>query len=290
MADKKEIFLKTKDHAVSGEEFNLMYDKNYELLETYPKPSVSEIGKYYKSENYISHTDARKALTDKLYQWVKKYTLTKKLKLINSLTRTEKTVLDIGCGTGDFLVRCKKDNWSVAGVEPGRNARKRAQQKLGQESSETIVDALEQLGTAKYQVITLWHVLEHVHDVFEYIDLIKKRLKEDGRLVIAVPNYNSYDARYYKDYWAAYDTPRHLWHFSQTAIKRIFREKNMQLHKTIPMPFDAFYAALLSEKYKSRKTNFLKAFFIGLLSNFKALSTKEFSSLIYVLKMPKNGF
>ena len=290
MVAKKEIFLSTKDHAVSGEKFDLVHDKYYDLLETFPKPSFADIGKYYESDDYISHTDARRSLTDKMYQWVKKYTLSKKLKLINALNGTEKSILDIGCGTGDFLVKCKQDNWSVTGVEPGANARKRAHQKLGQEGVNIIVEDLSQLGSSKFQIITLWHVLEHVHDVFDYIGVLKKLLHENGHLIIAVPNFKSYDARYYKEYWAAYDTPRHLWHFSQTAIKRIFGKENMELHKTIPMPFDAFYVALLSEKHKSKKNNFLKAFFIGLLSNFKALSTKEFSSLIYVLKMPKNGF
>lgn len=287
MAIENKIFLSTRDYSISNEKFDLIYNESYDMLETYPRPAVDDIGKYYESEVYISHTDSRKLFTDKLYQWVKKYTLTQKLKLLNSLSSSEKTLLDIGCGTGDFLVKCNGNQWTVTGVEPDDNARSLARNKFAKKREIEIVATLENLGNKKFGVITLWHVLEHVHDVFDYIDKIKKHLYENGFLIIAVPNYKSFDAEYYEQHWAAYDVPRHLWHFSKNAIKKIFLEKEMQMLKILPMPFDAFYVALLSEQYKNKKVNFLKAFMVGLRSNLNALKTKEYSSQIYILKMPK---
>lgn len=288
MSIEKMKFLSTKDFSVSQEKFELLYNSELELLETFPRPDPESIGKYYESDAYISHTDSKKSLIDKLYQWVKRFTLSRKLVLVESFNPKKKTLLDIGCGTGDFLLKCSRNNWDVSGVEPNRNAKKLASEKLDGQNTGTIVETIQDLGDSKYHVITLWHVLEHVQDLENYIETIKKHLHKNGHLIVAVPNYKSYDAVHYKEYWAAYDVPRHLWHFSKNAIKNIFLQRNMELHKIRPMYFDAFYVALLSEQYKNKKGNFLKAFFVGCLSNFKALTTKEYSSLIYVLKLAKN--
>lgn len=280
----KNYFLSCKDYTVSNQKFDLLYNKQFSMLETFPKPKEDELAFYYESENYISHTDTRKSIIEKLYQIVKNYTLNSKLKLINSFNTKQKNILDVGCGTGDFLLNCKNNGWDVIGVEPNTKAKSLAENKLNIQTTSKIYEDLSEIKTKKFDVITLWHVLEHVPNLDVYISNLKKILKQHGVLIIAVPNYKSYDATYYKQFWAAYDVPRHLWHFSKKSIQLLFAKEKMEVHKILPMKFDSFYVSLLSEKYKSGKNNFLKAFFIGWLSNIKAFRNKEYSSLIYVLK------
>jgi len=280
----KKHFLTCEDYTVSNKKFDLLYHKNLEMLETLPKPNLEELASYYESEDYISHTDSKISLIDKLYQFVKSYSLKKKLSLINSFNTKDKNLLDIGCGTGDFLLTCKNNGWNVVGVEPNNKAKKLAEAKLIPNLESQIYSEVEALDSQKFDVITLWHVLEHVHNLEDYILKLKSLLKSNGVLVVAVPNYKSYDAIHYKQFWAAFDVPRHLWHFSKKSIQLLFSEVHMNVFKIKPMLFDSFYVSLLSEKYKSGKSNFVKAFYIGFLSNLKALATREYSSLIYIIK------
>ena len=268
--------MKVIDHSVSGETFALEYDDYYKLYRTTPIPK--NLGSYYQSEAYISHTDGSKGLFEKLYQWVKHYTLQRKIYLVEQYVPQGK-LLDIGAGTGDFVRTAKQRGWYATGVEPEAKARDRAGEK-----GVFLYENQEQL-TEKYDVITLWHVLEHIPQLKEQILFLKNHLEKEGLLVIAVPNYLSRDAQHYGPYWAAYDVPRHLWHFSQESIRLLFEEKGFELIGVKPMPFDAFYVSLLSEKYKSGRINFLKGFYHGLLSNLSALRTGEYSSLIYLLKV-----
>ena len=284
MNSNKKPYLSCIDYTVSNKKFDLIYNAKLDMLETFPQPKVEELGSYYQSSDYISHTDAKKSLIDKVYQIVKKYALNRKLKLINSFNTSENNLLDIGCGTGDLLVTCKSNGWNVVGVEPNNNAKKLAESKLNRQSTSTIFSDVDQLTPEKFDVITLWHVLEHVPNLELYISKLKSLLKPNGVLVIAVPNFKSFDALYYKQYWAAFDVPRHLWHFSQTAIQKLFSKQEMDLVKILPMKFDSYYVSLLSEKYKTSRSNFIKAFYVGFKSNLKAMSSKEYSSLIYVLK------
>lgn len=270
-------FLSCKDHAVSGEVYKVMINKEYDMLVTTPVPK--NLASYYKSENYISHTDSKKSLLDKVYQRVKNTTLKRKLKLIDSFKTSSKNILDVGSGTGDFLKVCKNNSWNVFGVEPNLDARNIAAKK-----GITLQENLSEVKNIQFDVITLWHVLEHVEDLSTYISTLNKLLSKDGKLLIAVPNFKSEDANYYKEFWAAFDVPRHLWHFSQTSIFKLFSSENMIVEQTIPMKFDAYYVSLLSEKYKSGKMNPLKSFYRGFVSNLKANRSKEYSSLIYVLK------
>ncbi len=282
-------FLKIKkiscqDYTVSNQIFDLIYNEKMEMYETFPQPKIEDLGAYYESEDYISHTDSKKSLTDKLYQIVKSYTLNNKLKLINSFQTESKNILDVGCGTGDFLLKCKNNGWDVTGVEPNKNANDLATSKLFESTTLKIHQNLFDLKQEKFDVITLWHVLEHVPNLEDYILKLKSLLKPDGILIIAVPNFKSYDAYYYKEFWAAFDVPRHLWHFSKKSIELLFSKIQMNVRKTNPMIFDSFYVSLLSEKHKNGQSNFLKAFLIGFLSNIKALRTKEYSSRIYIIK------
>ncbi len=270
-------YLKTKDFSVSQESFELHYDAELEMLVTHPQPK--DLSPYYDSEVYISHTDSKTSLTDRLYQKVKQYSLRKKIKLIDNQIVNSKKLLDFGAGTGDFLVKARTKGFSVDGIEPNEKARDNAAKKgivLHKNSS-----ALKE---SRYGAITLWHVLEHLPDLDGQVEKIASLLDKDGVVVVAVPNYKSYDAKFYGAYWAAYDVPRHIWHFSKTSIIRLFDKHGMEVVSIKPMLFDSFYVSLLSEKYKGNKLYLINAFFIGLWSNIKAYFSKEYSSLIYVIK------
>ena len=278
----KKTYLKTKDYSVSGEDFNLLFNESLEMLETSPRPSDEKLPNYYHSENYISHTDSKRNTFEKAYQIIRNISLKRKLKLINSHSSEGNTLLDVGCGTGDFLKTSQNNGWQVLGIEPNDQARDIANKKTNY--SVYKIEHLLKLKEKSFDVITLWHVLEHLPSLEDHIVVFKKLLKDKGTLIIAVPNYKSYDAKHYKEFWAGYDTPRHLWHFSQNSISRLFSRTDMAVKKTLPMKFDAFYVSLLSEKYKSGSMNIFKAFYIGLLSNIKAINSKEYSSLIYLIK------
>ena len=271
------LFLKTKDFSVSNEEFDLLLDTNLELLVTQPKPDNLE--PYYESDAYISHTDGKNTLLERCYQVVKKHSLRKKVALINRFLPHKRTLLDFGAGTGDFLLAANEQGWNTTGIEPNSKAKARAVNK-----GVTMQDNIASLAGERFEVVTLWHVLEHLPDLDAQIAKITSLLSTNGTLVIAVPNFNSFDAKHYKEHWAAYDVPRHLWHFSKTAIAKIFAKHQWKVVSVKPMWFDAFYVALLSEKYKHGKQRPLSAFLVGLWSNLCALYTKECSSHIYVLK------
>jgi 2-polyprenyl-3-methyl-5-hydroxy-6-metoxy-1,4-benzoquinol methylase len=273
--------LKVKDHSVSNEVFELVYDQAYDMFRTSPQPSKEDLPKYYESLDYISHTATKRNFIEYLYHIVRSYAINKKVQLITSFNKGN-TLLDIGCGTGDFLACAKRNNWNGIGIEPNKGARELAKNKIGN----TIFDSdhLGKLEPHSFDVITLWHVLEHLPDLEEHLLRFKSLLKADGRLIIAVPNYKSYDANKYGSSWAAYDVPRHLWHFSQSSIDRLFKKIAMSVENIKPMKFDAYYVALLSEKYKTGTSNLFKAFYTGFLSNTKAKKTNEYSSLIYIIK------
>lgn len=275
----KKHFLTVKDHSVSKEIFDLYYDENLDMLITSPQPDLENLGRYYESEDYISHTDNKRSVFEKVYHFVKSIALKNKLNLINSEQSQKGKILDIGAGTGDFLLTAKNDGWNVIGVEPSERAKNIAKQK-----GISFVEEISELENNSFDVITMWHVLEHVPNLEFQIQELKRLLKPTGTLIVAVPNFKSFDAKHYGEFWAAFDVPIHFWHFSKKAIKSLFEKVDMKLEKVLPMKFDSFYVSLLSEKYKTGKMNFIKAFFIGLKSNLKASSTKEYSSHIYVLK------
>lgn len=270
-------FLKTKDYSVSGETFELFHDDEFDMLLTRPQPE--NLQRYYQSDAYISHTDSKQSFLDKIYQAVKKVNLHSKIGLINRYAQENKYILDVGAGTGDFLIAAKKRGWSVEGIEPNYEARMRSREKKME-----LYSALQFLPRRKFQIITLWHVMEHLPDLDNQIAKFKALLEDEGVLIIAVPNFKSHDAEYYKEFWAAYDVPRHLWHFSRTSVNKIFSEHGMKVMKTRPMLFDAFYVSLLSEKYKSGNNNFIRALAVGGYSNLKAIFTREYSSIVYIVK------
>ncbi|MGG7035879.1 MAG: class I SAM-dependent methyltransferase [Flavobacterium sp.] len=276
---KDNLFLNLKDYSVSKENFSLHYDKSLDMLVTNPQPLIEDLSRYYESEDYISHTDSKRSVFEKMYHYVKNISLKNKLHLIDNWSKSKGKLLDIGAGTGDFLSVCKQNGWQTVGFEPNNKPKSIAEGK-----GISFTENLSDLEPHSFDVITMWHVLEHVPNLEYQISELKRLLKTDGTLIIAVPNFKSYDANYYGKFWAAYDVPRHLWHFSKKSIQLLFQKQNMELKKVLPMKFDSFYVSLLSEKYKSGKMNFVKAFFIGLLSNFKAKKNFEYSSHIYIIK------
>lgn len=271
--------LDLKDYFLTGETFEIYEDSETGVQYTVPQP-IENLGKYYESENYISHTDGKKSLFERFYQIAKTINLNEKLKLINRIA-TGKTILDYGCGVGDYLDFMQKNGYTVLGMEPNDSARKIAQSKIGKEN--VVSTAIENIDQ-KFDVITLWHVLEHIPNLKEMILHLKNHLTENGTLVIAVPNHESFDATYYKEHWAAYDVPRHLWHFSADSMHQLFSQFGMKIESVEPMKLDAFYVSLLSEKYKGNKLGFLNAIRVGLESNWKAKKSGQYSSLIYIIK------
>lgn len=272
------IKITTKDFLVTGEPFDLLVDSNRDLLITSPQPSKESLAKYYESDLYISHTDSNAGIMATVYQAVKQLSIILKLRLILKLNGTPGALLDIGCGTGEFLKLANDNGWNTKGVEPNKGARALAKQK-----SIEVLETIEMLSGETYDVITLWHVLEHLPDLEHVTQRIENLLKPGGTLIVAVPNFNSFDAKHYKSYWAAYDTPRHLWHFSKTAMSKLF-SPSLKLVKIKPMLFDAFYVCLLSEKYKKGTLFSFKALLLGLWSNIAGLRSKEYSSQMYCYK------
>jgi 2-polyprenyl-3-methyl-5-hydroxy-6-metoxy-1,4-benzoquinol methylase len=276
---KDDFFLQVKDHSVSGETFELFRNDDLDMLATFPKPEVDKLAAYYESEDYISHTDGKRSLFEKAYHFVKGIALKNKVGLINKCQKSKGKLLDIGAGTGDFLAAAKNNGWKVSGTEPNEKAKGIASKK-----GVVLDESTTHFESKSFDVITMWHVLEHVYDPEIQIRELKRLVKPNGTIIIAVPNFNSFDAKYYGEFWAAYDVPRHLWHFSKTAIHKLFQRELLELTEVLPMKFDAFYVSLLSEKYKTGKMNYPKAFWIGLKSNVFGAKNMEYSSHIYVIR------
>ncbi len=284
-----QIALESQDYSLTQTFFSIVHCANCSLRFTSPVPSQDEIGQYYQFKEYISHTDVKEGWMNQMYHFVRTKTLAQKTKWVQSLFTGHKGhLLDIGAGTGAFAHAMQQKAWKVTGLEPDAATRAKALEihKLNLQSTEAIFELLEN----EYEVITMWHVLEHVHALKPYLHQCYKSLKYNGRLIIAVPNYTSFDAKYYQKYWAAYDLPRHLYHFSPKAMTRLLNEIGFDLVSIRPMWYDSFYVSLLSEKYKqSGKLGMLVAGVIGLLSNLFALKdASKGSSIIYEFKKKSN--
>lgn len=275
-------YLQCKDHFLSGELFTIMKCGTCGFIFTSPRPKKEDLHKYYKSVEYVSHSATKKGIVNRIYHLVKQHTISSKIKMIRQYNNG-KNILDIGCGSGEFLFECKKRGWNVTGIEPDKDTRLRAEQnyKIRVFPEEGMVN----LDKSGFDVITLWHVLEHVSDLQVRMLEIKELLTDDGILVVALPNCQSYDAKKYGEFWAAYDVPRHLYHFNRKTINDLMQNFSFRIIQTHPMIFDAYYVSLLSEKYKNNKHRYISAILNGWKSNQKArMHNKEYSSLIYICK------
>lgn len=273
-------FIICKDHFLSGESFAINECGQCTFRFTNPRPVDSELDKYYDSNQYPSHNHRPSTLMDYVYRIVRRYTLKEKLKLVNSLSERA-NLLDVGCGTGEFLQVCKHDGWSTRGVEKNSKARQQAENIVGLSIDRELYDINR---GGEFQVITLWHVLEHLPSIHEAMNHLKKILAVKGHIIIAVPNHLSYDARKYEAYWAAYDIPRHLSHFNQKSFKTLARLHDFKVKNILPMKLDAYYVSLLSEKYKNTRFKLINSIITGFKSNRYAKNDNNYSSLIYILK------
>ena len=281
-SDNLQPVLSAVDHTVSHETFAIWQCGHCSLRFTQDVPAAGAIGPYYRSEEYISHSNISRGLVNNLYHMVRRQTLSDKRRLIQSATPSKQgKLLDIGAGTGAFVAYMQQQGWEVTGLEPEAVARERALADHKVRLQDTA--ELFSLPAESYDAITLWHVLEHVHDLHPYLERLKALIKKGGRIFIAVPNYTCYDATVYGPAWAAYDVPRHLYHFSPDAMEDLLAGHGLQLHYSQPMWYDSFYISMLSEKYKYGKGNVLRAVYRGGMSNMKAFVDKsKCSSLIYV--------
>lgn len=285
-SDNTKLYLKLKDYFLSQEDFEIFECENCNLLFTTPRPDASVIGRYYKSDDYLSHNEHKKGIVPWIYNQVKKVNIRRKFR-ITAQNRTSKNgdrtkphILDFGCGVGDFLHYAQKKGCEITGCDLSENARKYASEKL----SKTIVSPEEifSLPHSTFDVITMWHVLEHIDDLRFQTEQLYRLLKENGRLVVAVPNYMSYDAQHYKDKWAAYDVPRHLNHFHKESLQNIFAGY-FELDNIYPLKWDAYYISMMSEKYIGKGNSFVKGLITGWKSNRRAKKSGDYSSLVYVL-------
>lgn len=274
--------INVKDYFLTGEEFAIYKCSECGLLITRPMPELSKLGSYYASENYISHSDEQKDLLSKVYHFVRNYTHKRKYKLLKKYS-SGNSVLDIGCATGEFLHYCASQGMKTTGVEPNDKARLIAQSRFKLEvATEPEIGSLE---TESFDLITMWHVLEHVPDLNHRMQDIYRLLRKDGFAFIALPNHASYDASFYYRFWAAWDVPRHLYHFDRKSLSALATKHGFEVVSALPMLFDSYYVSLLSEKYMKGKQSYFKAFLRGFVSNSKARTgTGEYSSLIYVLR------
>lgn len=272
-----------KDNTVSDETFAIWKCAHCSLLFTQDIPAEENIGKYYNSHNYISHSDTKEGFINQAYHTVRSIALTGKKNLIEKKTGIAAgNILDIGCGTGAFLDKMKKGGWQVTGLEPDEGARQKAASLYNIQTRPSA--ELFNLQPGSFDAITLWHVLEHVHRLHEYIDQIKKLLTSQGLIFIALPNHTSVDAENYKENWAAFDVPRHLYHFSPYSMNVLMNKHGMRIKEMKPMWFDSFYVSMLSEKYRNGENNYFNAGVTAISSNVNALMNKEkSSSVIYII-------
>jgi len=276
------VYMESFDYFLSKEKFTIVRCEKCGFLFINPRPDIIEISRYYKSKEYISHSNSKKGLINKIYHIVRRRNHKNKYKIVQKY-KNNGSILDIGCATGEFLNFFKNCGWNVMGVEPDTDAQNLARTQYSLNVlSESV---LNERPKEKFDVITMWHVLEHVHQLSIKIEQIKNYLVDDGIVIIAVPNAASKDADIYRNFWAGYDLPRHLYHFTQKSIHDLFEKNDFVIIETIPMKFDSFYVSVLSEKYKTGNKNIIKAFLNGLKSNiWGTKNNNNFSSLIFVLK------
>ncbi len=273
--------LVVEDKTVSHESFAIVQCANCGFQFTNPRPCAAEIGRYYESDDYVSHNSAAVGLVNQAYKIARLFTMRRKVGLLNKRAPRRGQLLDYGCGTGHFLAVAKSAGWQVAGFEPNARARDEASTRLGQPIGQESL-ALFQPGS--FDAITLWHVLEHVHDLNETLAQLVALLKPDGVLLIAVPNVESLDAQHYRELWAAYDVPRHLYHFAPKTMTQLLKKHKLTIRQTLPMPLDAYYVSMLSEKHKAERAGgLLTVLKAGYKSNqYAAQHEGQYSSLLYV--------
>tara|TARA_B100001564_G_scaffold230815_1_gene194872 strand:+ start:76353 stop:77216 length:864 start_codon:yes stop_codon:yes gene_type:complete len=279
----KSIYIRCRDYAISSKQYDLLYNEKHDMLITHPQLSAQDIERYYVHDEYDSYITGYKSIYQWAYYYARKLSIKLKVSLVSKFVPEGGFVLDIGSGSGDFPLAVRKRGWSAKGVDSIKKARD-----VANKSVPDLVmppSYLAALGAQTFDVITLWHVLEHLPELDSQIRNLKRLIKSEGRIVLACPNFRSYDAKFFCKFWAAYDVPRHLWHFSKNSISSLFQKHGMVVESIHPMWLDSFYISLLSTRNKYGRYKILQAFLVGLISNIKAIFSGQFSSLIYVIRI-----
>jgi ubiquinone/menaquinone biosynthesis C-methylase UbiE len=277
-------FLTCLDYFLTKEEFEICKCDSCGFIFTQDYPDESEAGYYYESEEYISHSDSRTGITDKAYQAVRRIMLRRKMKFISRMTEHNGgSILDIGSGTGHFLNIMKMAGWQTKGIEINKKAREYSSSRFNIEVISP--ERIDTLPDNSFDCITLWHVLEHFHDLPVYLKEIIRILKPQGFCFIALPNSDSFDCRHYGKEWAAWDVPRHLWHFNYSTFSLFAKKNRFTISRTLNLPFDVFYISILSEKYRGSRFPFISGAINGLIFSIRSFLNKAgSSSVIYILR------
>jgi SAM-dependent methyltransferase len=274
-----------QDFVASGETFTIVSCNSCTLQFTNPRPDEGEIGKYYQSDRYISHSGNDKSelgVTYKIYDLVRNYSIGSKLKTIKSYHQNGK-LLDLGCGLGYFLNGVKEDKvFDAEGADISNEAIDYVDKQFG---IKVIPEqSLKNIAENTYDIITQWHVMEHVHRLDERMMDLKKMLKPNGTMFIAVPISNSYDSKHYKEFWDGYDVPRHLYHFNRKSFNELMKKHQFHVVAEKAMIFDAPYISMRSEYHQKNALGFVRGAFWGFISTLSALFTNNHSSILFVVK------
>jgi len=276
---ENKLFLNTSDFFFTKQDFTLAKCDQCGFIYTNPIPDPDSLATYYESEDYLSHKSDNKGLLSAVYKSIRKINIKTKFRLVQQYKELG-NVLEIGTGTGELLYYFYKNGWNVTGVEPNDYARNFAISNF--KLNILNEDQISELQAKSYDIVMLWHVLEHVYDLEGRMKQIKKLVKDNGYVVIAVPNIDSYDFKKYGKYWAGLDVPRHLYHFSEPTMRKLLQTYSLKLIASYPMKFDAYYVSLLSEKYLGSKLPYFNALFNGFRSNQNASRNNNYSSMIFV--------
>lgn len=271
------------DHLVSGDSFLIRRCNACSFCFTCDTPSEKEIDRYYLSEDYISHSDKRLSLTDRLYHLARSCMLGRKHRLVTAVTRKKTgTLLDAGSGTGYFASYMQQRGWKVTGIELSEQARNYSASRFG--ITAVAPAALMNMPARSADCITFWHVIEHLYDPAMWMREAGRILKDDGKCLIALPNLASADAKWFGRRWAALDVPRHLWHFTPATMTRFVSDNGFTCNKIRSLPLDVFYISVLSYRNRGCRLSLIRGLMTGALLSVSSFFRKYgASSLIYEL-------
>jgi SAM-dependent methyltransferase len=272
------------DYLVTREDFELCRCGQCGFIFTKDFPDEKDAGHYYESPDYISHTDSSRTIFEKAYRAARKVMLRRKRNLVLRICGLKTGfVLDIGSGTGHFLNAMKEAGWSVTGIEINDDAREYSSSHFGLDVYPP--ELMRTIPSQGYDCITLWHVAEHLNDLSGYFREIGRLIRPGGSLIVALPNSNSFDSGHYGRFWAAWDVPRHLWHFDPETFSMFSEKMGFDVTSVSVLPLDVFYISILSEKNKRSIAGAMTGIIKGMYFSFLAIFNKmKGSSMVYVLK------